>query len=230
MPEPLSPAEPIKDVPVDNTELPAPAAAPMTPDACAARLAELFPALFAPNLARPVKLRIHVDIQQRAPGVFTRKALSLFLHRHTTSNAYLKALATAAQRFDLDGAAAGELADEHRQAAVAELERRRALHEARRVEQRKNQRADERQRERSRNAERQPKPRVAPPARPPQRPPQRPQAPQPDDAARERAGLLRAWESSPLTKANFCALKRLPEHQFDAILAQAHQEREGTTR
>jgi hypothetical protein len=46
-----------------------------------------------------------------------------------------------------------------------------------------------------------------------------------DDAQRQRALLLRAWEGSPLTKANFCALKGLSEADFDAQIAQAQQER-----
>ena len=46
-----------------------------------------------------------------------------------------------------------------------------------------------------------------------------------DPAQRERALLLRQFESSPLTKANFCVLKRIPEAELDALLAQARAER-----
>jgi ProP effector len=112
----------------------------LPPAECGARLAVQFPALFTPGSPKPLKLRIQADIQQRAPGQFTRKTLSIFLHRHTTSTAYLKALVAATQRVDLDGAEAGEVADEHRQAAVEELERRRALHDARRAAEREAQR------------------------------------------------------------------------------------------
>ena len=113
------------------------APAEMGPAACAARLIELFPALFGgEGPPRPVKLRIHADIQQRAPGVFTRKALSIFLHRHTTGNAYLRALINAPHRFDLDGQPAGEVLEEHRAAARDELERRRQIHLARRAAER----------------------------------------------------------------------------------------------
>jgi sRNA-binding protein len=162
----------------------APAAIPeMSPAACAARLAALFPALFK-GQPKPLKLRIQADIQQRAPGVFTRRTLSAFLHRHTTTTAYLIALSQAKERFDLDGAPAGELADEHRQAAVAELARRRAVHEERHA---------------AENAA-------------------------PDQARRERALLLRAFETSTLTRANFCALKRIDEAELDALLATARQE------
>ena len=36
--------------------------------------------------------------------------------------------------------------------------------------------------------------------------------------------LLRQFESSPLTKANFCVLKRITEAELDAQLAQARAE------
>jgi len=45
------------------------------------------------------------------------------------------------------------------------------------------------------------------------------------EARRERAALLRAYESSTLTKANFCVLKRVSEADLDSALAQARQER-----
>lgn len=50
--------------------------------------------------------------------------------------------------------------------------------------------------------------------------------PEPQDPAqRDRAMLLRQFESSPLAKANFCALKRLSEAELDAQLDQARRER-----
>lgn len=99
----------------------------LSPAACAKELAERFPGLFAATPPLPIKLRIHIDIQQRAPHVFTRKSLSNFLRRYTTSTAYLRALSQATQRHDLDGQPAGELAGEHRDAAKAEVERRRTI-------------------------------------------------------------------------------------------------------
>ena len=36
--------------------------------------------------------------------------------------------------------------------------------------------------------------------------------------------LLRSFESSPLSKANFCALKGLAVAELEAVLAQARQE------
>jgi rSAM/selenodomain-associated transferase 1 len=192
---------------------PAPAAAPapaptspadLSPAACAARLAELFPALFGAGRALPIKLRIQNDIQQRAPGVFTRRSLSPFLHRYTTSTAYLKALLNLPHRFDLDGAPAGDIDDVHRQAAATELERRRGLFEAKRAAERA---AANEARRAAETAARQ-------------------QLAVEDQARRERAALLRAFESSTLTRANFCALKGIPEAELDGRLHQAWLERE----
>ena len=181
----------------------------LSPAICAARLAELFPAVFSPGVPKPLKLRIQADVQQRAPGIFTRKALSGFLHRHTTSTAYLKALLNSPQRIDLDGAAAGEVATEHREAAAAELQRRRTLHDARRAAEREAQRAAEREAQQAERAAH-----VAA---------QRARAAQ-DEQRRERQALLRAYETSTLSRSNFCALKGVSEAQLDALLAQARQE------
>ncbi|HSV68587.1 MAG TPA: ProQ/FinO family protein [Methylibium sp.] len=175
----------------------------LSPADTAKRLAELFPAVFAPGAARPLKLRIQADIQQRAPGVFSRKALSVVLHRHTTSTAYLRALAAATERTDLDGQPAGPLADEHREAARVELQRRREVHEQRRAAEREVQRRTETEARRHQQA----------------------QARADAQAVAERAALLRAFEGSTLTRANFCALKGLAEPQLEALLAQAREDR-----
>lgn len=263
----------------------------LSPAECAARLAELFPALFAavPNTPpKPIKLRIQADIQARAPGLFSRRSLSPFLHRHTTSTAYLRALVGAAHRFDLDGAPAGEVSDEHRQAAQLELERRRAIVQARRAAERQAGRgappsreepgaarpaqprreaggprmprgpgrpdgaggphkADERrvpQPPRTARPAQAPRDATEPPAhRPrPDRPPRHAAmaprehttrlepapiaaAAMPDDPARrERALLLRAYEATTLSRANFCALKRIDPASLDAQLEQARSE------
>jgi len=300
----------------------APAPVELSPAACGARLAELFPALFvgpdAPGPFKPIKLRIQADIQTRAPGVFSKRTLGIFFSRYTTTGAYLKALAApGAQRFDLDGQPAGEIAEEHRAAAVEELARRHAIAAERRAAQRRGPprgdapapdagatapeggptqaapsdrpprpprppRTDRPQdrgpresagrgpldapgrgpreaRERGPRDASRPAPRGArgegrgegrgdfPPrqggprgdarahaghAGPHHAAPQRPpRAPEPtlalpaDPAQRERALLLRAFESSPLSKSNFCALKRMSEAELDTQLAQARAER-----
>jgi hypothetical protein len=46
------------------------------------------------------------------------------------------------------------------------------------------------------------------------------------EARRQRAQLLRAFEQSPLSKANFGALKGLSEAALDALLTQARADRE----
>ena len=116
----------------DTTTAAQPAAAANTPvdtAQTAAQLAERFPALFK-GAPKPLKLRIQADIQERAPGVFSKTQLSAFLRRHTGATSYLIAVTKAAHRFDLDGQPAGELTDEHRQVANDELARRRAKRQA----------------------------------------------------------------------------------------------------
>lgn len=253
--------------PADAAPVPAPRPE-MSPAACGAKLAELFPALFGPEGGpRPIKLRIQADLQLRAPGLFTKRILGLFLSRHTTTTAYLKALIASPHRFDLDGQPAGEIAEEHRAAAVTELARRREMHEARRAAERAAQpprppppAATTPQTDRPPRPDRPPRsPRPQRPDRPDRRPgppraegrpdrPARPAGPRPerpraemhptphhdpapprepqDPAQRERALLLRQFESSPLTKANFCVLRRISEAELDAQLALARAERQ----
>ena len=254
----------------------------LSPAACGPRLVELFPALFGPEgPVKPLKLRIQADIQERAPGLFSRRVLGIFFSRYTTGNAYLKALTLAPHRFDLDGQAAGEIAEEHRKAAADELARRHAIAAERRAVQRRvlpqaaGAGAGEGTQEQrpSHEASTAHEGAMAPP-RPTPRPPRgaRPlrndgreggpprhtdrragahrndlsneprtdraaRAPAPetsaaappiDPAQRERALLLRSFESSTLSKANFCALKRISESDLDAQLAQASTERSGS--
>jgi ProP effector len=296
--------EPTTEPVAEATATPAPPAVPeLSPAACAAALAERFPALFAAVPPLPIKLRIQADIQERAPGVFSRRSLSLFLHRHTTSTAYIRALVQAQTRFDLDGQPAGEIATEHREAAVLELERRKAIVMAKRQAERaamrpaqppggpaaegearpprpprpprrdgpprpsapqgagpaagprpeRPQRSD--RPDRPARAEHAPRPeRHARPLRPPI--PGQPMQPRPDrhdgppreprpvqaphraespretvpaspdaEARRSRALLLRAYETSTISRANFCVLKRLSETELEAQLQQARAER-----
>jgi ProP effector len=177
-----SPDQQPSDRPADAIDAPAPAPAAAAEPSVAdtkARLAELFPALFKGE-AKPLKLRIQVDIQERAPGVFTKQALSAFLRRHTGTTSYLIAASRAKQRFDLDGNPAGEFSEEHRQVALDELARRRSNQQAKREQE--------------------------------------------EAGRRERAALLRGFETTKLTVANFCALKGIAPEQLDAVLAQARAE------
>jgi ProP effector len=150
-----------------------------TPAQTAARLAELFPGLFK-GQPKPLKLRIQVDIQERAPGEFSKTALSAFFRRYTGATSYLIAVSRGKQRFDLDGQPAGELTDEHRQIALDELTRRRA---------KQNERREQEEGER-----------------------------------RQRLALLRDFENTKLTEANFCALKGITVEALPALLAQAREE------
>lgn len=165
--------------PAEAAPQPASSAAVDTPAATAARLAELFPALFK-GQPKPLKLRIQVDIQERAPGQFSKQALSAFFRRYTGATSYLIAVSKATQRFDLDGQPAGELTDEHRKVAADELARRRANANAKRE---------------AEQAER-----------------------------RQRASLLRDFETTKLTTANFCALKGVAPEALEGLLAQARAE------
>lgn len=171
-------------------EVAQPAKADVAPAATAARLAELFPALFA-GAPKPLKLRIQIDIQERAPGVFSKQALAAFFRRHTGGTAYLIAVSKGQQRFDLDGQPAGELSEEHRQVAADELARRRALGKAKREQ------ADQAQHQAQQQAQQE---------------------------RRNRATLLRDFETTRLTTANFCALKGLPVEALDGLLARAREE------
>ena len=288
----------------ESAPLPAP---DLSPAATGARLAELFPALFVgpdgKGTWKPIKLRIHADIQARAPGQFSKRTLGIFFSRYTTTTPYLKALAApGAQRCDLDGQPAGEIAEEHRSAAAAEVARRQAIAAERRAafrpprreaapavegdappevaregqapdrrpelqpESRPERRPDHRPTARPAQRPQEAGPRSGRPHRPgpdtppsphaehparPARPPRdadrAPRAAQPqhsqrtqpvqrpepatalpaDPAQRERAVLLRSFEASPLSKANFCALKGIAETALDAALAQAQAERGG---
>jgi len=168
----------MSSTPSESAPESAPAPAPAHAD-CADQLRQMFPALFA-GAPKPIKLKIQADIQARAPGVFGKQALSAFFRRYTMSTGYLVALTKAKQRFDLDGAPAGELAEEHRQAAREELARRRERQEARRAQE--------------------------------------------QQGRQDRAALLRDFERTTLTAANFCALKGIAPEALDALLEAARRE------
>jgi ProP effector len=134
LPDPVSPS----DSPSDDTAAVAAAAPAAAPVDATAELKALFPALFT-GKPKPVKLRIQADIQERAPGKFSKAQLSAFLRRYTGGTGYLIALTQAKTRFDLDGQPAGEISEEHLKAAQEELARRRGLKQEReRVEQEKH--------------------------------------------------------------------------------------------
>jgi uncharacterized oxidoreductase len=224
-----------------------PAHAALDLDATAAALRARFPQLFG-GPPRPLKLRIQADIQQRAPGVFSRQALSAYLQRHTTRTPYLAAMAQSASRFDLDGQASEPLSDEHREAAAAEVLRRRERRQAH-APQARGPRTPEPggDVDAPRGPVARPE-RAQRPARPVQAGAPRAQAaagPQArrhgaanaqdgagpralspeDELRRERMALARDYQSTTLTKANFCALKRITPELLDAALAWVAEDR-----
>jgi len=128
LPDPVTPSDEAAAAPAPEAQpAAAPAAAPVD---ATAELKALFPALFT-GKPKPVKLRIQADIQERAPGKFTKAQLSAFLRRYTGGTGYLIALTQAKTRFDLDGQPAGEITEEHLKAAQEELTRRRGLKQER---------------------------------------------------------------------------------------------------
>ena len=212
----------------------------MSPAACAELLKQHFPALFS-GQPKPLKLRIQADIAQRAPGVFGKPALSAFFRRHTGSTAYLIALGKATQRFDLDGEPAGELTEEHRQLAREELTRRRQVTRERE------------QQSRSQSLGQAPMPRATDQASDPvqqaefraaqaelraQQAELRAQqaelriqqmALQAQQAGNQqerqaRLALLRDYDRTTLTMANFCALRGIKPEALTPLLEQARRE------
>lgn len=129
MPVPFMNSDLPESAPAPAPQAPAPAPAASVADVTA-ELKALFPALFT-GKPKPVKLRIQADIQERAPGKFSKAQLSAFLRRHTGSTGYLIALTQAKTRFDLDGQPAGEITEEHLTAAREELARRKGLQQER---------------------------------------------------------------------------------------------------
>jgi len=169
----------------------------LSPSACADLLKRHFPALFS-GQAKPLKLRIQQDIQQRTPGVFNKGSLGAFFRRYTGSTSYLMALGKSSQRFDLDGQPAGELSEEHRNLAREELARRRQLGRDRDQAAQALQQAAQAQQ----------------------------QAAQVEllQARQARLALLRDFERTTLTLANFCALKGLTPEALTPQLEQAKRE------
>ncbi len=187
----------------------------LSPAACADLLKQHFPALFT-GAPKPLKLRIQADINERTPMMFTKPALSAFFRRYTTTTAYLINLGKATHRFDLDGQPAGELSEEHRQLARDELTRRRQVTREREQQALAQQRAQDQQAHQQAHQAQQAR-----------------QAQQAEAAQRQREAqqerqarltLLRDFERTTLTMANFCVLKGLKPEALTLLLAQARKE------
>ena len=189
-------AAPVGEAPATEA---AAAAADTSPAATSAQLKQLFPALFAGQGFKPLKLRVQADIQERAPGAFSKTQLSAFFRRYTGSTGYLIALTKSKHRFDLDGKEAGELAEEHLVAAREELARRKGLQQERiKAEQAQAKAQHEEQREEQKLLQQQ---------------------------RYNRAGLLHDFERTTLTLANFCVLKGTTPEELPGLLEIARKER-----
>jgi ProP effector len=88
------------------------------------KLASLYPRLFG-AVFLPLKRGIFQDLQAAHPGMFDKEALKAALSTHTRSTRYLNAVASGAQRHDLECLAVEAMAPEHVHHALLEVFRRR---------------------------------------------------------------------------------------------------------
>lgn len=88
------------------------------------QLFELYPHLFGAEFL-PLKLGIFQELLARHPELFKRDSLKAALGVHTRSTRYLQSVAAGNQRHDLQGAAVEHVAPEHVYLALMELFRRR---------------------------------------------------------------------------------------------------------
>lgn len=106
----------------DDTQAPEAAKPPHKPPAeILAEFRERFPKAFPaePDPPVPLAIRVHKQLTSLGyPFMAVRKALAL----HVGTPAYLKALAAGGVRVNLDGGPAGEVSEEHRELARAQLE------------------------------------------------------------------------------------------------------------
>jgi len=98
-----------------------------------ALLAETFPKCFSvyQGRRRPLKLKIHLDIQAALDGAITPAELHKALGIYCSNPAYLSHTRTGAWRLDLDGKAAGVVTADEEAHAEATLAGIRAKKEAR---------------------------------------------------------------------------------------------------
>jgi ProP effector len=82
-------------------------------------LSELFPTVFRPPTFRPLKLKIHLDLIERAP--VTAEEFDAALSIHCRAHSYLCASTEGAVRVDLDGNPAGTVTAEEAANAKARI-------------------------------------------------------------------------------------------------------------
>lgn len=88
------------------------------------KLFQLHPKLFGARFL-PLKLGVYEDLVARHPDAFAKEELKAALGVHARSTKYLDAMASGAQRHDLEGNPVGEVAPEHVHHAIMEVFRRR---------------------------------------------------------------------------------------------------------
>lgn len=93
----------------------------------ARHLQAAYPGLFDPQRPKPLSMGVHRELAAARPDNVSMKTMRLFLHRHTHSIAYLKAVAmSGAQRYGLDGVPVEPVTQEHQMNAKRALAGQRA--------------------------------------------------------------------------------------------------------
>lgn len=92
------------------------------------RFVEKYPAAFFPKdstQTRPLQIGVFTILTGQNPDI-GRRVVAEALQRYTMKDRYLRALATSAHRFDLDGMVCGEVSEKHRDFAIKTLAERQA--------------------------------------------------------------------------------------------------------
>ncbi len=98
--------------------------APRAPNPVLERLFALYPAMFGARFL-PLKLGVYQELLALHPDDFKKEELKLAMSQHARSTRYLEAVASGAQRHDLNGVAVEPVAPEHVHHAILEVFRRR---------------------------------------------------------------------------------------------------------
>lgn len=88
------------------------------------RLFELYPKLFGPRFL-PLKLGVYQELLALHPDEFKKEDLKIAMGLHARSTRYLEAVASGAQRHDLNGEPVEPVAPEHVHHAILEVFKRR---------------------------------------------------------------------------------------------------------
>ncbi|MDR1890537.1 MAG: ProQ/FinO family protein [Zoogloeaceae bacterium] len=117
---PVAPDPAIVENPVETPATATESAPTQNPRALLKELQAQFPAF---RDCLPLSIGIDKAIKAALPEV-SKKSLRIALSLHTHGNRYLRGMAKATQRFDLNGLPVGEVTEEHRQHAAETLRER----------------------------------------------------------------------------------------------------------